>query len=137
MQKYRENISLLFLKFFQHPTIATAIGAPKDYTVIANFDVNVLKEPRQLLEEVAFLYEHAIIDQPTAAQELGRDPERLKASKAQTRQENDDNGIWEPIGTQGQAISPTGPNGRPANPGVERSEQTRTRSPGGQVTENA
>lgn len=146
IEKCRLQINLLFMEFFNHPTIVDAISTPKEFSVTTNFDVNVLKEPRQLLDEVKWLFESGISDQRTSAQELGRDPERLKSSAIQSRSENETDQVWEPIGLQGQSLfgftgdegqgDGSNPTGRPIGTGKTRNEHTRTRSPGGRLTEN-
>lgn len=132
----REKVNCLLMKFFRHPSISSRLKLPKGSTVRANFDFNILKEPRILLQEVQWLFEQSITDQRTAARELGRDPEQLKTSTLQSRKEEETLGVWSGVGAQGQKKSSDNSEGRPANDGTQINEETRTQYPGGRVTEN-
>lgn len=135
MTNARKKIRNLFMQFFKHETVASKIQTPPNFKVALNFDTNILTEPRQLLEEVKFLYDSAISDQRTAARELNRDPETLKASTLQSKKEQEGLQVWSAVGDQGK-IKSNNPEGRPANPGTEVSEETRNQEPIARQTEN-
>jgi hypothetical protein len=132
IEKTREKVGCIFTKFFRHPSIRSRLKQPQASYVQANFDFNVLKEPKLLLDEVKWLFEESITDQRTAARELGRDPEQLKTSTLQSRKEEETLQVWSGVGPQGQKKS-SGPEGRPANEDTSISEETRTQYPAGRV----
>lgn len=145
MTKCREEVVCLMRDFFMHETVGKKLGIPEGYSVKTSFDHNILKEPRQLLEEIKFLHEANMIDPRTALRELERDPDAIKASKAQSREENEALETWSPLENkvesaqmeiENQLKSAQDPGGRPANPGTERTAATRTQRPTAQQTEN-
>lgn len=135
--KIRKKISSLFINFFRHPTIAPKLSTPPRTLVAVNYDSDVLKDPRQLLEEVKFMFENSIMDHRTAATSLDRDPETLKASAEQTKREHA-KGAWTPTGTQGQVggFGFGNEGGRPPNDDTTVDEVTRMQRPTARQTEN-
>lgn len=129
----RNKMSDVFMKFFNHETIRPFLRAPDGYMVKMNFDENALTEPRQLLEEVKFLFENSISDQRTALRELGRDPEQVKLSTIQSQKEQEALSVWSGVGDQGKKVSSGNPEGRPANNDTTLSEETRTQYPSSQT----
>jgi len=132
----RRKISKVMSRFFAHPTIASRIGIKPGYRVGLDFDENVLKEPRQLLDEVKFLFDNSIGDQRTSARELGRNPDSLRTSKARCRREENDSQAWSSVGDQGKHSS-VDKGGRPANDDTTVSDETRNQPPSGRKTENS
>lgn len=134
IQKVRKEIRLLFYEFFGHSTIAKRVGTPEKFLISVLFDETVLKEPRQLLEEVKFLFQSKISDPRSAAKELNRDPDTLKSSTLQSRQENETLHVWEGVGGQGEDLPGQGRGaggGRPAGDGTQLDEETRNQPPSG------
>jgi hypothetical protein len=143
--KARQELAILFSNFFLHETIKKHIGIKNGYDVKLEFDNNVLTDQRQLLEEVKFLYESAVLDPRSAAKELKRDADTLKVSTIQSRKENEQLQVWEPVGGQDKKSSSKvssgndstgGKEGRPANEGTEVNEDTRTQYPSSVKTDN-
>jgi hypothetical protein len=128
MAKSRERIKRMFRQFFKHPSVAPNLGLPDKHGIATTFDDNCLKEPKQILDEVKFLFESSITDQRTTARELGRDPDGLKLSKRRSRREEEKSQAWSPVGAQGTTSS-VDKGGRPANPGTTQNEGTRTQAP--------
>jgi len=128
MSKGRTEVSKMFCDFFRHITIRTRVATPEGFLVRANFDENALKEPRQILDEVKFLFERSISDPRTACRELGRDPDTIKASTIQSRKEQEQSNVWSGVGSQGKSVS-SSPEGRPANEGTVVSDYTRNQPP--------
>ena len=69
-------------EFFDHPSIRTRVGVPDECEVIAQFDATILKEPRQLLDEVKLMVEQGMIDPRSALVELNRDPDGISRQAA-------------------------------------------------------
>lgn len=148
IEKAREQAYMLLRDFFRHETVSGAIETPEGYLVKSSFDSNVLKEPVQLLDELKFLAEMNWIDPRSTLRELERDPDAVKASALQSREENESlecwssiqpepepmdaavvssgNGSGQPGGKEKQKLNK---GGRPANPGTQRSAATRNQSP--------
>ena len=131
IQQARRQIKLLFYDFFRHPSVSKLIKTPEKHLISVVFDENILKEPRQLLEEVRFLFDSKVSDPRTSARELGRDPDSLKSSTIQSRKENEDLQVWEGVGGQNEGSANGNLGGRPANPGTTTSEETRLQPPAG------
>ena len=147
--KAREEVQAIMLRFFMHETVSPNIPTPKGYTVNTRFDSNILKEPRQLLDEIKFLAEQYWIDPRSALKELERDADAIKDSTMKSRDEADNLEVWT------QILSPTekdqlkanvdaakakvsgDPGGRPPNDGTTKTEATRNQAPVAQRTENS
>lgn len=153
IKKAREELNTLYTLFFMDESIQSKIGTPKGYLVSSVFDSNVLKEPKQLLDEIKFMFETGISDPRTAARELERDPDTLKSSSLQSKKENEQLQVWEKMISQHQLEqekiaeqersrqgigvgsgngkkSPTSDKGgRPANPGTQTGAATSNQSP--------
>ena len=130
MTKVRGEVNRLWREFFRHPSVAPNLKLPEKHGVELTFDDNCLKEPKQILDEVKFLFENAISDQRTSARELGRNPDSAKVSKLRSRREDENDQSWSPVGMQGQKKS-VDKGGRPANDGTTQNENTRSQPPSG------
>lgn len=133
----RRQINWVLATFFNNPEIKAAINIPDDVEIVAIFDENALKEPRQLLDECKFLVTNGLSDPRTTISELGRDPDAIKMAKMQSIAENNESKVWEPVfnpnnklqnNAEGNADS-TGGAGRPANENTTQNEQTRNQDP--------
>lgn len=128
----RQLVREMFCLFFGHSTLKQKMEFPENTEVSVGFDENSLKEPAQLLSELKFMFENGMGDPQIAAQELGRDPDRLRRSKLQSAMENDNSGCWnvitEPVSTGNEQVSQANA-GRPTNDGNQPNESSRTQSP--------
>lgn len=93
----RSNMSCMVQEFFRHPSIQVRSGVPEIYDIVAQFDENILKDPRQLLDEVKFLIQEGMGDPETVLRELGRDPESVKLSKVRSIEQNKKFKVYEPV----------------------------------------
>lgn len=138
----RDEVNDLIIYFFSQPEIAKKLNIPEGVIVTSNFDEQVLKEPRQLLEEVKTLIMNNMHDPDSALRELGRNPEIIKTGRQEARKENEETQLWEPIATPvdrfGNVIAinkgngdnvNTDKGGRPTNDGTEVDEGTRLQRP--------
>lgn len=126
----RKRITNMLKMFFMDPEIAANMKLdPSNFSIEIDWDENALKEPRQLLEEVTFLIESGLGDPQIALAELGRNPQTIIRSKRISMAMQSKQKIFSPVFQPAKVStgnSGTGPNGRPAKPGTERSEDTRT-----------
>lgn len=128
--KARRRIGSTLSSFFHHPTIAGQTEILRRIGIQPVFDENILKEPKQLLDEIKFLFENEINDQRTALRELGRNPEAVKSSTLQSAEEQKNLKVWTGVGGQKNAKGKNkNPGGRPANPGASSDEYTRLQTP--------
>lgn len=137
MEKQRERISEMITKFFSSPSVRSRIGLPEGYNVVANFDSNALKEPRQLLEEVKFLFNGQVSDPRTAARELGRNPDSILSSKLRSQAEQEKFNAWDGVGGQTRSMSQKDQGGRPPREGTTLGDETRNQSAPARFTENS
>lgn len=144
MSNARNKIAYLIYEFFDNPQIREIVGIQDDTDVKAIFDENVLKEPRQLLEELKFLLGTGVGDPRVSLSELGRDPDTVRDSKLESLHENQLTQVWSPVyqptslnltggGTtaaskNGKRQKKQGARGRPPNAGTQVDEGTRTQS---------
>lgn len=137
----RGIIGNVMANFFDHPSIRSRIGMPAGYTVIPQFDEQILKEPAQLLNEIRFLVQSGMEDPRTALRELGRNPETIRALKKIALKENID-GTWTSlkdwsaqmlaaIQAASQPVADGSGNapGRPAKAGTTPNPESRQQSP--------
>lgn len=135
MQSARLKIMRLFFEFFDNPIIRTISKLADDVDVIADFNENVLKEPKQILDEVTLIMREGMGDPAISLAELGRNPNTIRDSKRKSLRENKDSKVWEPVfqkesrTRQGERQVVKSGKGRPANPGTTPDEGTRTQSP--------
>lgn len=131
----RERIGHMISEFFDDLEIREICGVPDDVDVTATFDENALKEPKQLLDEIKFIYQSGLGDPETALSELGRDPNAIRDAKIVAIKFNQTTKVWEPIyipapkGTEGKRQVKQDSKGRPAGDGTTENEETRTQSP--------
>ncbi len=137
MMKIRNQISDTLVEFFRHPSITGQSRMMKDMVIQPCFNSNILKEPRQLLDEIKFLFEHEIGNARQAAQELDRNPETLISSKMQARAEQKSAKAWTGVGNQGKKVSSGNPEGRPSKDGSSTDEFSRQQPPSPRPTENS
>lgn len=127
----RKRVDWVMTEFFDHTTIRPLIGVPDNSLVMALFDEQVLKEPKQLLDELKFIMEQGGGDPRSAERELGRDPDAIRQSKLETMLDHQQTAAYQPVyeaNKKNQQVDQ--PNaGRPANPGTTQSEQTRNQPP--------
>jgi len=138
MSSARSKIALMIFEFFDKPEIRAICKIPDDVDIKAVFDENVLKEPRQLLDELKFLVSEGIGDPRVTLSELGRDPDTVRDSKRQSLLENQNSKVWEPVYRKTAGAGEQKPSddeqdvqdsrGRPANEGTQVDEETRTQS---------
>lgn len=126
--KTRRAINWMLTEFFDHETIRSLVNPPDNCRVIASFDENILKEPKQLLDEIKLLVQEGVEDVRTAARELGRDPDALALGKLYTIAENEQTAVWEPIMKKPGQQDFNG--GRPPNDNTTQTEDTRTQFTG-------
>ena len=93
----RQVIGWIMTEFFDHPEIRGRVGVPDECEVVAQFDATVLKEPRQLLEELKFMVTEGMMDPRTSLSELSRDADSIRRKKIEAKAENDATGLWNPI----------------------------------------
>src|SRR5690606_34840758 len=122
--------------FFRHPTIKNSLKMPDRTNVLARFDENVLKEPKQLLDEIKFLVLEGMLDPRSGLFELGRDADLVASRKMRCREENSEDKLWEPIFDRNTRTefrdrfnSDDDEGGRPPSPGTTQGEGTRNQSP--------
>lgn len=134
MSNARSKIALMIYEFFDKPEVRTICKISDDVDIKAVFDENVLKEPRQLLDELKFLVGEGIGDPRITLSELGRDPDTVRDSKRQSLLENTQSpGLWEPVYRKqvsfgDQTGKQQSSQGRPPNTGTQVDEETRTQS---------
>jgi hypothetical protein len=130
----REKIDYIIYEFFDNAEIRKICKVPDDVDVTATFDENALKEPKQVLDEVKFIYQSGLGDPETALSELGRDPNAIRDAKLVAIKFNEKTHVWEPVvplapqGTVGKRQVKQDAKGRPPNDGTTQSEETRTQS---------
>lgn len=133
----RRRIKFLFSEFFQHISIRErmVVARPPKTSVLAHFDENVLKEPRQLLDEIKLMLAEGLTDPLTATQELGRDPNAIRVRKLECIALNERTDLYTPLNPafaqdlrNREGVSGHGA-GRPPNPGTEVDEDTRNQPP--------
>lgn len=144
----RTKTSAIIQEFFRHPSVVNKSGIADAYDVVGQFDENVLKDPRQLLDEVRFLIEDGMGDPETTLRELGRDPDSIKLSKINSIEQNSKTKIYEPVydrtaaGKMQAQDGRTGgtKGGKPAKPDTIHSQESRLQTksnrdtpPGGSV----
>lgn len=128
MGKARTQVKYLITEFFDDDEIREIAEVPEDTLVTAVFDENALKDPRQLLEELKFMMQEGFGDPQQATRELGRDPESVAMSKAESIQRDKKTKVYHPIYQKQQRTDrqiKQSNRGKPPNPGTEPNEQTR------------
>jgi hypothetical protein len=133
----RRRIGEALSLFFKDASIQADLQTPDGCRVMARFDENVLKEPKQLLDEIKALLLSGVLDPRSALYESGRDPDIVVSRKYRCQEENDTDQTWEPVYDINSVFNNSvrgGPadnqGGRPANPDTTQGEGTRTQSPG-------
>lgn len=135
----RDRVQQIFSEFFDSKSVkeVTTTDIPDGVTIRPKFDENVLKDARQLLDELKQLWTANAIDPESMARELGRDPSLIRGRKARAIVDNQVTGIYRPIHEapfggfqQGDNGDPnkgdrSTKNGRPANEGTTPNEGTR------------
>lgn len=137
MADTRKLISDLLRDFFRHDSIRSRIKIDERFDASCQFDENVLKDPRQLLDEVKFLVTEGVGDPEMTLRELGRDPEATRMSKVRSIHLNEAERVYEPVydrqAKQGQSpqdgAAGGSSGGRPAKPGQEGNDKTRQQRP--------
>lgn len=125
----RRRIQHMFIKFFM--AVSSAMGLPEETVVCPQFDQNILKDPRQILDELKQLWAAHSIDPETMIRETGRDPRLIRDRKTAASLDNQNTAVWRPLhetsfgGGFSSGNSTGNPEGRPANPGTTRDEDTR------------
>lgn len=125
----RKQIKLALFEFFDSPEIKNATEMPENCNVSAAFDENVLKDPKQLLDELRTMLEGGWYDPALAIDELGRDSQVVKDAKAVSIEENKTTGLWQPLVIPNNRQESQASAGRPPNPGTTPNEDTRLQSP--------
>lgn len=131
----RRRLSLMFFEFFDQPEIRLICNIPEEYDVTADFNQNVLKEPRQILEEVKTIIGEGMGDPQVALEELGRNPRTIHDSKEESIEQNRTSHVWEPIyskmqgGREGERQVKQDSKGRPANDSTQVNDETREQTP--------
>jgi hypothetical protein len=130
MGKCRRQVKHVVTEFFDDEEIRAIMGTPEDVLVNTTFDENALKDPRMLLDELKFMVTEGFGDPQQATRELGRDPESIAMSKAESIQKNRKTKIYEPIYVQsfggfGNDQEVQSKPGRPPKPGTEPNDKTR------------
>lgn len=141
----REIVGWLVTEFFDHPSIRERVGVPDETEVVAQFDATILKEPRQLLDELKFMVTEGLIDPRSTVKELNRDPDGIRRKKLESHAENEVTSAWEPVyikGAKGGGAAVAKPNppkgsrskkqdsqGRPANDSSVVDEESRNQAP--------
>lgn len=121
----REEINQVFQLFFAHPSVRESLedAIPEDYYVGAQFDTNVLKEPRQLLEEIQFFVSNHFMGAETALAEIGRDPNKVRMEKQQDLTYKEA-GLYEPLSSAPPSLVKD-EGGRPPNSDTTQNQDTR------------
>lgn len=124
----RNLCSDVITEFFDHVSIKEEISVPEDCIVVATYDENSLKEPKQLLDEIKTMFENGMGDPVTAISELGRNPSTIRRSKLASMKDNEETGVWKNMNDaslqEGEEDA-----GRPPNEGTVQNEDTRTQRP--------
>lgn len=125
----RKKIKLALFEFFDSPEIKNATKKPDNCNAMPTFDENVLKDPKQLLDEIRTMLSEGIGDPSMSLDELGRDSETVKDAKARSIEENDSNKLWTPLNSKDNKQESQATAGRPPNSGTTPNEGTRLQSP--------
>lgn len=132
----RSKINTKIKEFFLHDSMQGQLTIPDGVYIGANFDMQYLKEPRLVLQEVQALLKENSLDPETALSELGRDPARIKRNRRNSIRENEELETWKPLNdinkgsdNNGDSIRSGMGRGRTSNPETELNEDTRTQYP--------
>lgn len=129
----RDKINTKVKEFFLHESMDGQIAIPDGVYVGSNFDMQYLKEPRLVLQEVQTLLKEHSLDPETALNELGRDPARIKRNRRNAIRENEELETWKPLNPDDKAndnsIRDGMGKGREPNPDTELNEDTRSQYP--------
>lgn len=121
-ERIREDLDDLFREFFSHPSVMKdpTLNLPTKSTVKATFNKQILKDPKQVLDETKFLNDAGMIDVQTTLENMGLDYDEIKERKAQDEKDRE---LWKPVFEKAQGMSTPGnqddnlDNGRPTKSG--------------------
>lgn len=125
----RKKIKGVLFEFFDSPEIKNATKKPENCNAMPSFDENVLKDPKQLLDEIRTMLQEGFGDPAMCVDELGRDSETVKDSKSKSIKENQDSKLWTPMNPKDNRQESQATAGRPPNAGTTPNEGTRLQSP--------
>lgn len=123
----RDEISGIFSQFFKSKQVYSSVfeaSSPGEMYVTARFDLNVLKDPRVLIDELKLLLSGNAIGPTTCITELNRDPNVAKGEKLSDIEYNKSTGVFDKSFSQSSKNTHDGPPGRPSSPNKEKDEHT-------------
>lgn len=123
----RDEISDIFSQFFKSRQVYDNVfqGKPaREMYVTARFDLNVLKDPRVLIDELKLLISGNAIGPTTCITELNRDPNVAKGEKLSDIEYNKSTGVFDKSFSKSGKATHDGPPGRPSSPNKEKDEHT-------------
>jgi len=129
----RDRVRHIFIDFFSDQSIQESVELEEGIVISPKFDENVLKDARQILDELKLLFSSHAIDPESMVRETGRDPSLIRSRKARAAVDNQVTGVYRPLheapfgGFQQDKEDDqrSTKNGRPANSGTTTDDDTR------------
>jgi hypothetical protein len=138
----RKMVSMAFMSMLMLPETLEHLQVGEGYKITINWNENHLKEPRQISDEVKMLLDRVLISPEAAMVAFGNNPDQMKDSIRQAMMETQTSGIWgtyfiqddnagmgEEGGEEGEGGANRNSAGRPANDGTTPSDSTRNQDP--------
>ncbi len=122
-ERVREDIADVITELFMHETVMTDLKLPTKSSVKVMFNRQVLKDPKQVLDEVQYMNDSGLADVETVHEVMGYDYAEIKNRKERDKKEKDE-GLWQPVFEKSQGIMTPGnqddnlDNGAPPKPGA-------------------
>ncbi len=120
-ERIREDIIDIFTEFFDHQSVRDSndLNLPTNSVVKTTFNRQMLKDAKQILDEVKFLVPNGLIDVETTHEMMGLDYEEIADRKARDAKQKD---LWRPVFEPNQGMlsgsedpDAEGDNGRPTD----------------------
>ncbi len=133
-ERCREDIADVFGQLFDHPSIQDdpTLNIPSKSTVKVTFNRQVLKDPKQVLDEISFMNDAGWMDVETGLEDMGRDYQEIKERKAQDKEDKE---LWQPVFEPSQGMMTPGKDpegGRPPTDPTKKSGRDGPRPSRGQ-----
>lgn len=114
-KRVREAVGEGFALMLLHPSLTTPLGVPTGSNVRISWDEQLLKDPKQVLDELSALQDRGILDHQSFHEAMGFDTDLVRERKQRDIKEKDIwLNTWEPRQGLTKAGRPEGGEERPA-----------------------
>jgi len=125
----RETVSEMIETFLLHESVRNVLSIPVGSRVVANWDEQVMKDPKQVLEEINAAWDRGALDVQTYHNRLGMPHEAIRAGKEEDAKNKK---LWVPTFEPRQGLLSNPGAGRPDGGGAKpapasRPKPTKTR----------